>query len=1082
MVNRFTRVLVAGAAAATLVAGFSVPAAAQGATVISGRVVGEGATPVVNALILLEATSLGAQSDQDGRYSITVPANRRGAQIVSIRAIGYKMQEDTVQLTGAPITLNWTLSMVATQLQGVTVTALSMQRERATVGTSQQTVSNEDLTRVTNPNIISAMSGKVSGVQINQSGNMGGSSRIVIRGAGSLLGQNQPLFVIDGLPIMNTDFSGASASGGRDYGSALSDINSEDIASVTFLKGPNAAALYGSRASNGAIVITTKSGRNAPPGTQFSFTSRATTENLSIFPNYQNRYGQGFTGEFNYVDGAGSGINDGADESWGPRLDGRTNGCVYVDPSIPDPANRVYDTSVGCDQFNGLGMPWVPHSNNVRNYFRSGSVFSNTLNVVTNGQGVGARVSLTKENATGIVPNSSLNKLIGSVSASAVVKDKLTLSGSLQYVQSRGNGRSENGYTEGNPWMTFTWFGRQVDLQPLKNRYFNEGSPYGFADGTLFNWNDNYHRNPYWQVFENPTIDTRDRVIAQISATYQLLPWLTGMVRSGVDGYRFTADEHFAAGNIDRVSPAYNGGFTSDTRRAREANLEGILTARKTLNDFDLTFNFGGNKRSNDSYNNRVATSGILVPKIYNVANAGITPTVTNSEFHSAVNSMYGSAIATYRGYWTVEVTGRNDWSSTLPKENASYFYPSVSSSLILSDLFPSITGNGEGAVTYLKLRGGVAQVGSDAPPYQLQTLYNGSSNKFDGLSLYSYSNTSANPFLKPERTTGAEFGAELSLFRDRVTLDATYYSKKTKDQIINLTTAPATGFTATAVNAGQISNKGIELLVTARPIVQPDGITWTTSFNYTKNKNRVDALAPGLTATTLGSQWSVLLQARVGQPYGVLFGPSNLRDPATGQLLLENGLPQRDPVQRILGNVNPDWVGGWMNEVRYKNYTFSALLDIRKGGENFSIGNMWGTYAGILESTLRGREVDWYDPGVVVQGIDEATGQPNTINVTAEDYNHNIYYEGRERAIFSTGFVKLRELRLSWEAPSTVASRLRLSQLNVSFVGRNLLTWTDFPNYDPENSTNAGNAGQGFDMGAMPTTRSIGLHLRITP
>ncbi|HKS07844.1 MAG TPA: SusC/RagA family TonB-linked outer membrane protein [Gemmatimonadaceae bacterium] len=1060
MVNRFTRVLFAGAVAATLVAGLSVRAAAQGATVISGRVVGEGSTPIANALVLLEATSLGAQSDQDGRFSISVPANRRGAQIVSVRAIGYKMKEDTVQLAGAPITVNFTLSMVATQLQGVTVTALSIQREKATIGTSQQTVGGEDLTRVTNPNLISALSGKVSGVQINQSGNMGGSSRIVIRGAGSILGENQPLFVVDGVPILNTGFSTASASSGRDYGSAISDLNPDDIESVNVLKGPNAAALYGSRASNGAIVITTKSGRNAPSGTQFSFTSRATAEGLSIFPKYQNRYGQGFVGEFEYLDGQGGGTNDGADESWGPRLDGQL-----------------------INQFNGLNLPWVAHPDNVRNYFRTGNVFSNTLNVVSNGPGYGARVSLTKESATGIVPNSSLSKLVGSVSANAAVKDKLMLSGSLQYVQSRGQGRNENGYTEGNPWMSFTWFGRQVDLEPMKNQYYNLNSPYGLPDGSLFGWNYNYHRNPYWQVYENPTIDTRDRVIAQISGNYQFTPWLSGLVRAGADGFRFTADEHLAAENIDRVDPAYNGGFTSNTNRAREINLEGILTARKSIQDFDLTFNFGGNKRRNHAYNNRVATTGILVPKIYNLANAGIAPTVTNSEFHSAVNSMYGSAIATYKGYWTVEVTGRNDWSSTLPKDNASYFYPSISTSLILSDMLPSITGNGEGAVTYLKVRGGVAQVGADAAPYQLATLFNGSSNKFDGLPLYSLSNTSANAFLKPERTTGAEIGAELSLFRDRITLDATYYTKKTKDQIINLTTAPATGFSATAINAGQISNKGVEMLITARPIVRPDGINWTTSFNFTKNKNRVDELAPGLTATNItGGQWSVNLQARVGQPYGVLFGPATLRDPATGQLLLDNGLPQRDPTQKILGNVNPDWVGGWFNEVRYKNYTLSALLDIRVGGENFSIGNMWGTYAGILESTLRGRDVDWDDPGVIVQGIDEATGQPNTISVTAEDYNHNIYYEGRERAIFSTGFTKLRELRLSWEAPSSVAQRLRLAQFNVSFVGRNLLTWTDFPNYDPENSTNATNGGQGFDMGAMPTTRSIGLHVRITP
>jgi outer membrane receptor protein involved in Fe transport len=427
---------------------------------------------------------------------------------------------------------------------------------------------------------------------------------------------------------------------------------------------------------------------------------------------------------------------------------------------------------------------------------------------------------------------------------------------------------------------------------------------------------------------------------------------------------------------------------------------------------------------------------------------------------------------------WTVEVTGRNDWSSTLPKDNASYFYPSVSTSLILTDLFPGMAGN---TLTYLKLRGGVAQVGSDAAPYQLQTLFTGSSNKFSGLPLYTLGNTSANAFLKPERTTGSEIGAEMSLWNDRVTVDATYYVKKTRDQIMNLTTAPATGFSAAAINAGQISNKGIEMLLSVKPIARPGGINWTSTFNFTKNKNKVDELAPGLTTVIVASQWGANIEARAGQPYGVLFGYAYRRDSATGKLLTEDGLPIRNTTKKILGNVNPDWVGGWLNEVRYKNYTVSALLDIRRGGENFSIGNWWGTYAGVLDHTLRGREVDWDDPGLVVDGIDINTGQPNDVRVTAEDYNHN-QYPTHEPAILPTGFVKLRELRVSWDAPTSFANKLRLSQLNVALIGRNLITWTDFPNYDPENSTSATNGGTGFDMGAMPTPRSIGINLRITP
>jgi outer membrane receptor protein involved in Fe transport len=433
----------------------------------------------------------------------------------------------------------------------------------------------------------------------------------------------------------------------------------------------------------------------------------------------------------------------------------------------------------------------------------------------------------------------------------------------------------------------------------------------------------------------------------------------------------------------------------------------------------------------------------------------------------------------TFNRYWTVEVTGRNDWSSTLPKKNASYFYPSVNSSLILSDLLPAITRYG--GLTYLKARGGWTRVGSDAAPYQLATVYNGNSQKFDGLPLFSLDNRSANSALKPEQTTAQEGGLEMAFFNDRLTLDGTYYIKKTRNQIIPLTIAPASGFAETVINAGQISNRGIEASLTAVPVKLTNGFQWSTTFNYLKNKNKVDELAPGLTALRITQQWSSELQARVGEPYGVLFGYAYARDKTTGELLLSGGLPTRDPVKRILGNVNPDWTGGWSNEVRYKSFTLNMLLDFRRGGENFSIGNWWGTYAGILKTTLKGREVDWDNPGLVIKGKDIATGQANTVNVTAEDYNHTVY-PINEAGIYPTGFTKLRELRLGWDIPPRFLTRVRASQANIAFVGRNLYTWTKFPNYDPENATNAGNGGQGYDMGAMPTTRSVGISFSVIP
>jgi len=1073
-----SRLLFAGAFGVALTLGHAALALAQNPTVVSGRIVDKAGVPVANTSVMIEGTNYVALANAEGRYTLSVPPSRTGAAVAVARHLGYRSMRQEVTLNGSPVTVDFSLTSQPTQLGEVVVTALSQQREKATIGTAQQTVSSEVIGNQA-PNLIAAMSGKVSGLQIQNSGNMGGSSRIVIRGAGSILGNNQPLFIVDGIPISNAGFSTASASGGRDYGSAISDINPDDIQSLTVLKGPNAAALYGSRASNGAVVITTKNARSMLRGTKVSLTTRMTSDNMSVFPSYQNQYGQGFGGEFDYVDGAGSGVNDGADESWGPKLDGRTTGCVY------NAAGTAYDTTKPCNQFNGKGLPWVAHPDNVKNFFQSGYTMSNNINASGSMDNSAARLSLTKDEQAGIVPNSSLTRLGGTLSASTTIREKLTIGGNLQYQNTKGMNRPENGYTEGNPFMTFTWFGRQVDVDALRDHYYNTGNPYGFADGSLFNWNDNYHRNPYWQYAKNPAPDSRDRVIGQINANYNFNSWLSGLVRAGSDIYRQTADQMFAKGNIDNASAAGNGGFTHSGDRAREANVEGILTAHRTSDKLDLTVNLGGNTRRNDAYSDSYRTNNILVEEIYNLSNSAVSPTINNSESHQAVNSSYGSAVATFNRWFTLEGTARNDWSSTLPKENASYFYPSLTGSMLLSELMPGITSSG--IISYAKIRGSWAKVGSDAGPYQLQTTYSGNASKFGSLAQFSLGDRSANSNLKPEQTTGREGGLEIGLFNDRLTVDATYYQKITRDQILPLTVTPASGFSSSVINAGQMSNRGIEATISARMLRMANGFEWNSSFNYLRNKNKVDELAPGLTSLQIASQWGAEIQARAGEPYGVLYGKYWLRDSTTGQLLISSaGLPISSAAGKILGNVNPDWTGGWTNEFRFKRWTLTSLLDIRQGGQNFSIGNWWGTYAGILDNTLKGREVDWNDPGLIVDGVTKASCDAgscakNTKVVTAEDYNHNVY-PVPEAGLYNTGFVKLREVRLGWDMPQKYFQRLPLTNVNLTLVGTNLFMWTDFPNYDPENASNAGNGGQGFDMGALPSTRNLGFHLTITP
>ncbi|MEP6780455.1 MAG: SusC/RagA family TonB-linked outer membrane protein [Gemmatimonadaceae bacterium] len=1047
MVKSFARLLTAGWAVLLCVATIG---NAQEPTIISGNVRSDAGNPIPQATVFIQSLSIAVQTRDDGSYRLAVPANKLGAVTMAVRRLGYVEVKTNLTVGSAPMTQDFVMKASVAQLTGVVVTALSLQREKSTIGTSQQEISSQELTRTHDANIVNQLSGKVSGVTITGGGNIGGSSRIVIRGASSINGNNQPLFVVDGVALANTNFndaSTASANGGTDFGNAIQDLNPDDIASITVLKGPNAAALYGYRAANGAVIITTKSGRGGQQGTRTTFSSYYTADSFSRLPAYQNLYGQGAGGQFDFVDGAGGGTQDGNDQSFGPRLDGTLR-----------------------NQFNGKNLPFMAHPNNVKDYFNTGGTLTNNISITSVSGPASARLSVSNEQVKGIIPNSALGKTTASLNADVNVNNQLTVGGTLQYIANRGLNRPGTGYNV-SPLEQFIWFGRQVDTKLLKDEQYD-------ANGNLYNWNYNFHNNPYWLQKYNPESDERDRIVASANATYQFLPWLKGLARFGTDAYHQSINQNWAQGNLVYADPTYAGAFNLANYRSVERSGDGILTANRAFGRLELTGNFGGTIERNSLTNNSIATAGLSVPGIYNVSNAAITPTVTNNETRTGVNSMFGSAVATFNGYFTVEATGRNDWSSTLPKENASYFYPSFSSSLILSDLFPAIQ---KGHLTYLKLRGGHAQVGAPANAYQLQTTYTGLSTKFGSLPLFGLSNTIANATLKPERTTGDEGGLEFAFGGDRVVFDGSYYNKITKDQIINLTVAPATGFSSVAVNAGQISNRGYEAQVSVKPLKSNRGLNWTSTFNYGRNRSKVDALTGNLQTVILGSNWSVNVEARKGQPYGVLFGAPYMRDSASGKLLLRNGLPQADVAnRRVLGNYNPDWTGGWSNDFRFRNVGFSFLLDIRQGGQIFSSGNMFATYSGVLASTIAGRDVAWDKPGLVVAGIDSKTGQPNTTNVTAEDYYQSLY--GIHEAFVSpAGFVKLREVRLSFDFPTGFTDRLRIKGANIALVGRNLWMHTKFPNFDPENAYSSGNV-QGFDFASTPTTKSYGINVTITP
>ncbi len=1046
---------------------------AQQGTTVSGVVTAEGGTPIPSVSVSIPAIGAGAITREDGRYTFVVPAGRTGAATLTARRIGYQQKSVQITLGAGPVSQNFSLTAAANQLEGLVVTALGITKEKSQLGTAVQTVTSDQLNTTHDQNIMSQLAGKVSGVQITGAGTQGGSVSVRVRGFTSITGNNNPLYVVDGVPISNAS-RGSSANGaatlsdGKDFGSAISDINPEDVENITVLKGPNAAALYGSRASNGVVLITTKKGGNSKVATQI--TASNTWDRPSILPTYQNQYGQGSGGVFDFVDGAGGGVQDGNDQSFGPKLDGRTTGCKWAtNPVTKKPIVGTYDAAAPCRQFFAPnGAPWVAHPDNVESFFNTGQTRNG--NVAFNGgtDKANARLSIGGENVEGIIPNSFLRKVTALANGSLAVSDKMTATGSLNYVRSGGQNRPGVGYNTGI-LEQFVWFGRQVDMNALKQTTA--------ADGSLFNWNYNYHNNPFWIQQENPEKDTRDRTIVNGSLNYRPADWLNATLRSGTDFFRYNIDQQFAQGNLNFGDQNYAGAFSYLRDVNNENNTELLFNATKqAMSRLTLNGTLGGNTRYQSSSTEGVGTNGISVPGIYNVSNAAITP--SNAQFFSQrrINSTYGSASFTWDNWWTVEGTARNDWSSTLPKGNNSYFYPSVNTSVVLTDAVPSLKGMG--GLSFAKLRGAYAKVGSDAEPYQLRTTYAGSSNKFGSLPLYSLNNVITNQNLKPEQTTSAEGGLELGFGDGRVSLDASVYNKSTSDQIINLAVSNTSGFTSRSINAGKIQNKGFEALLTVIPFRSNDA-EWTSTFNYGTNQGKVVELYPGLQTIVLGGTWAATVEARVGEPYGTIRGYAYARDSATGQILTSGGLPQFGALS-VLGNVQPKWTGGWNNTLRYKSFTLNALLDTHVGGSIFSVTNMFGEYTGVLGNTLEGRQNDWNNPGVVFNGLDMDTGKPNTESVTSEDYFQN-YFELHERYVYDDTWTKLREVRLSFDLPQSLATKLYSQSASIALVGRNLYTWTKVPNIDPEFGYSNGNV-QGLEFAALPNARSFGFNVRLTP
>ena len=1014
---------------------------------ISGTVTDEsGALPGVS--IVIKGSKKGIETDFDGKYSITAS----NGDVFVFRYLGYKTVEKTV---GNSNTINVVLEVGGEVLDEIVITAFGIKRSEKALGYSVQSIKGDAMTEARESNLTNAISGKVAGVQVTgTSGSVGASSRIVLRGNSSITGNNEPLYVVDGVPISNSSFGNAGSGGGVDLPNGAADLNPDDIESITVLKGPNAAALYGLRAGNGVIVITTKKG-DASKKFSISINTNVTMSNPLLLPDYQNSYGQGGdTNHFNYVDGASGGIGDGVDESWGPALDA---GLEFVQ----------WDSQL---TNNGNPTPWISYPDNVKDFLNTGVNISNNVSITSGG----FRLSIGNSEQQGMVPFTELKKFTVGVSGSLKLGERLTASVSLNYFNQDSDNIPISGYNNENPFQQFIWSARQVNFTDLRDwRNFPLAPANTAAAGTPLNWNHNFQNNPYWVLETNRNTFEKDRLIGNVDLTSQLTDNLSLSTKLGVDSFnQFTTNRKAVGSNT-----AQDGSYAQSQRRFEEVNASFLLNYNKNFTeDFGFSLSVGGN-HMNRTYDRLSGSLPQLeLPNLYNLSNLKTGSTASISNYHSdrQINSFYGYGQFSYKDMFFVDFTGRNDWASILPVENNSFFYPSVTASVVLSDVFPVLKENN---INFLKVRGGWSKVGSTGAlgAYSLNQTFGLSNSGFGNQA--SVPNTQYNPNLKAETVTGVEFGIDAKMFDNRLRFSATYYDQESADLLVPIGVTAATGFTNVWDNIADMRNSGYELQL-GGTIIKKEDFSFDVDVNFAQNNNEVTSLGD-LDTYILGGQWGLSLEARPGQPYGSLVGRDFERT-AGGEVIYENGLPLIDSTNKIIGNIAPDWTGGASFSVRYKAFDFSTLIDAKIGGDVHSMTYSWGRYAGTLSETLIGRETGVVGNGVMSDGNGGYVA--NNVVVSAKSFNQSTYSNSVESsAIFDASYVKLRQVSIGYTLPRKFIENSIVKSLKISVVGRNLaILHKNTPHIDPETGFSAANGEQGQEFGQYPSARNIGFNINL--
>jgi TonB-linked SusC/RagA family outer membrane protein len=1006
-------------------------------TVLSGK----DQQPVAGVTVLIKNSKLGTTTDAGGKFTINAPAN----SVLVFSSIGFQGREVPI---GNQTILNVTLEEGSQNLEEVVVTALGIKKESKKLGYATATVNTEQITTNRTVNLGNSLQGKVAGVNVSApTGGPGGTSKIRIRGQSSFGGDNSPLIIVNGIPVNNSQFSSrtgdtdgtANRSGSSsDSGDGLQSINQDDIETITVLKGSTAAALYGFRAKDGAIVITTKTGSKSA-GIGVEFNSNFTADQALDYTDFQYIYGQGENGKrpISQGDAQTSGVF-----SFGEKIDG-----------------------VPTYQFDGVQRPYVAEKNRIKDFYRTGTTWTNTIALSGGNEKGGFRMSFSNTDANGIIPNSDFHKKILNVGLNYAFTPKFTVQLNANYSNEFNHNPPQIGLQDLNANTTVYTTATTVSMKTLEESKYDAN---GYEQATSRFTNRN---NPYWVAYDRSENVHRDRIFGNASLRYQLTKWLYAQGRVGQDYYTRPYDFNRPTGtrSLTAAATGFNGYFYQEIITFRERNLDFLIGANKTFGNFGIDVTVGGNQLEQIYTNNNASATNFYIRGLYTIMN-GQNKDPQYGYSKKQVNSLYGAAEFSFKNFLYVNVTARNDWFSTLNPQSNNYLYPSVSGSFVLSDALKQRPT----WLNYAKVRAAYAEVGGDTGPYQNNLYYSLNANPLQGQALGTISgNTSPNANLRPLKVKEAEVGLELRTLNNRANLDLSLYRKNTVDEILNVSISNASGYDKTKVNVGRLRNQGVEMLLTLVPI-KTSNFNWETVLNLTYNQSEVLALADGQTRLKVGQgDFFGEVWHEVGSPMASLRGIAYKRD-AQGRIITSGGKPVAGDVTTF-GSAIPKWTGGWINTFTYRGFRVFTQIDFKAGHKMISNSNLNFLRHGLSQASLVGRE-----DGVLFDGVN-ADGSANTTRVPAEDF-YSTYrsINNAEAFVYNASFVRWRALSIGYDL-SRFVNKTFIKALTVSAICNNVLLIKKYlDNLDPEAVAGASDNIQGIETHSLPTTRSYGVNLNV--